>query len=520
MATQQDLINALNQLNSTLNQQQSSRQQAGNQASSDPFGALLRLEVLKRAMNALTGAIQRFIPLQEKLISSNKTLQTATDLSFKQLQTLDGGLAIASENIARLIDSGLDPNNTALLNLAGRTVALGQDIGGLIKANENLLGNGIVSQKNMTTLNKSILDTSIQQGISIDRLVDSIDSLTQNLDFAVLGEQSFIAATGIVQEAAKILPKATLGNVEALVGKVFDPNNFEKLAAMGLQDISTGRVDPSIALRKLIEQGQRFADITQGQGLEVARSIYSVYGQDFVQLLESLANAEKLSPQERLFREQKDAFDKSITSLKEKLSGPLNMIAMTSLNSISKLVEMISQSAIVTEFIPKIADFITDNSKVITSALAGVVAGIGSLAAITSIGFLTTILSLGPLGIIGALLATLVGTTVGMNLYNSELLNSISKDTKRSADADQERLKQEQLSKIRSKGMDTRFNEFARRFMQENIGNLSLINSSSNSENREILEELRKMNRGVGRGNSLQEQSLVRQALAGRGGNG
>lgn len=68
--------------------------------------------------------------------------------------------------------------------------------------------------------------------------------------------------------------------------------------------------------------------------------------------------------------------------------------------------------------------------------------------------------------------------------------------------------------------MDTRFNEFARRFMQENIGNLSLINSSSNSENREILEELRKMNRGVGRGNSLQEQSLVRQALAGRGGNG
>lgn len=489
MATTQDLIDAITQLNNTLTQSNSQSQSQSQSQTDTTTGLLFKLEALSRLTKSLTERISRFLPTQQQLLRSNQTLANATSLNYKQLQNLDGGFSVATENIARLVDSGLDPNNEALLNLAGRTAVLGQDITGLVKTNENLLGNGIISQKNMTSLNKSLLDTSVKQGISIDRLIDSIDSLAQDLNFAVLGEQSFKAATGIVQEAAKILPKATLGNVEALVSKVFDPNNFDKLAALGLQDIAGGQVDPAVALNRLLEQGREFARITQGQGLEVARAIYGVYGQDFVQLLEGLAMAEKLNPQEQLLKEQKDAFTKSIDNLKNKLSGPLDQLAVQTLNFFTNVVDYLERNSGIVGLLDNIANFTMEYGEVLGAGLAGLIAAVTVVGIATTATFIKTAILA---NVFTAGLATVAGIAAGIGAYaliSAEANKIVADNSTKQTRLAEEQAKQDELSRTRAISEKSAFAQFAEKFMESNITEMSLLNRRSNSQTR-VMESL------------------------------
>jgi hypothetical protein len=517
MADLQDVVNSLNQLGKALGVGPDGR--ADLNASDDQVNkrteTLFQIEALSKAMAGLSSSLQRMIPVQESLISSNRLLNNATDLTFAQLQTLDGGFAAANENIARLIDAGLDPNNEALLNLAGRVSVLGQNIEGLVKTNERLVGNGIVSQKNLTKLNKSLLDTSIEQGISIDRLVGSLDSLSNNLNLAVLGGDSFQKSSGILLEAAKILPKSALGNVQNLVDKVFDPNNFEKLAALGLQDIAGGQVDPSIALQRLIDQGKALADQTQGQGLENAKALYDVFGQDFVQLLEALYNAEKLNPQQQLLKEQEDAFDKSISDLKARLTGPLDQIAAATLNTLTVAIEALSNSVIFTEYIPKLASFIEENGAVIGAGLAGLLTALGLATAVATATFVVnaagfSALTLGLVGIVGGIAAA--AAIEKMSLSKLESINQSSQDSLR---IQAEEAKRAELERMRRPNLDTRFNEFARRFMETNIGELSLINRRSNPESREIARILTEMRDDQRRNGSEDRFGRITEELAG-----
>lgn len=493
MATNQDLINAIDQLRDAIQTGTQSSNNNQSQTTDTTTGLLFKLEALNRVTTALNQRIEKFLPAQQQLIRSNTILANATNLSYKQLQSLDGGFSTATENIARLVDSGLDPNNEALLNLAGRTAILGQDINGLVKTNENLLGNGIISQKNMTVLNKSILDTSIKQGISIDRLIDSIDSLSQDLNFAVLGEQSFKAATGIVQEAAKILPKATLGNVEALVSKVFDPNNFEKLAALGLQDIAGGQVDPAIALQRLIAQGEEFARITQNQGLDVAKAIYGVYGQDFVQLLESLSNAEKLNPQEILLKQQEDAFKNSIDNLKAKLFGPLDQMAVGTLNVLTKFTEFLASNQFIINTLQGISNFIQENANVIGAALVGITTLLTTAAIIATLTFVKVAIMANALTLGFASVAAAAAGIAAYNMIQAEASKQIAANTKKQADIASEQAKQDELARTRNIAEKSAFSQFAERFMEANITEMSLINRRSNSQTREIESLLRQI---------------------------
>jgi hypothetical protein len=517
MANLQDVVDGLNQLSNALGVGPNGR--ADLNASDDQVNrrteTLFQIEALSKAMAGLSSSIQRMIPVQQSLISSNRVLSNATDLTFAQLQSLDGGFAAANENIARLIDAGLDPNNEALLDLAGRVSTLGQDVGALVKTNENLIGNGIVSQKNLTKLNKSLLDTSIEQGISIDRLVGSLDSLSNNLNLAVLGGDTFQKSSGILLEAAKILPKSALGNVQSLVDKVFDPNNFEKLAALGLQDIAGGQVDPSVALQRLIDQGRALADQTQGQGLANAKAIYDVFGQDFVQLLEALYNAEKLNPQQQLLKEQTDAFDKSISDLKARITGPLDQIAVATLNTLTIAIEALSNSVIFTEYLPRIAAFVQDNAAVIGAGLAGLLTALGIAAGIATATFIVnaagfSALTLGLVGIVGGIAGLQVFQK--MSLSNLENINESAQDSLR---IQEEEAKRAELDRMRRPSLDTRFNEFARKFMEANIGELSLINRRSNPEGREIARILTEMRDDQRRNGSEQRFGRITGELAG-----
>lgn len=408
-------------------------------ASRGDDNALVRqLVVLTKKLGGIAALLNKITDaskLQQESLQVNKTLSEVIGTNSEVFQTTIGGFNVALKSQTAFLKEGFTQVNAGQLELAGSLNVTNQSVQSLVRMNTKLLSQGQASEKEISALNRSILDSSIQNGIAASKLIEAITSLDSTFT-GVLGISARVAeATNLLvaQYGVQVGPQ-----IAKLVSTLTNPADIGKLIQTDLFDIATklqsGRLSPAEQARefgKAIEKlSRRTTQLAQGGpvGLNVAQSLVGEMGT----LASQIANNNSLlTVREKV----ENKLLKTLNALWKQAIVPLEVIAQKLLNIL----------------IPVIKFTINSTTALIALATlmgAFLIPAIGTL--VGSLGVLT-----GGLSLIGAVLGGISGAFLfsGLSSINKEVA-SMGKDLKAmNARGDRE----EQSERFKDIGESSRF---------------------------------------------------------------
>ena len=167
---------------------------------------------------------------------NNANLLASNTETSQRMLTLAGSVQDAARNTASLVDIGISPLSTDILNLAGRMGVLGQDVGKLMSVNQKLFTQGGMNSQELNSLAATLEKASINQSVSTDKLVDSLEKLTQalpTLNIAGLADE----ASQLTVELAKNLPAGMKDLAGTIVANLSTAEGAIRAKALGMGDM-------------------------------------------------------------------------------------------------------------------------------------------------------------------------------------------------------------------------------------------------------------------------------------------
>lgn len=397
-----------------------------------------QLVVLTKKLGGIAALLNKITDaskLQQESLQVNKTLSEVIGTHSEVFQTTIGGFNVALKSQTAFLKEGFTQVNVGQLELAGSLNVTNQSVQSLVRMNTKLLSQGQASEKEISALNRSILDSSIQNGIAASKLIDAITSLDSTYT-GILGISAKVAeATNLLvaQYGVQVGPQ-----IAKLVSALTNPADIGRLVQTDLFDIATklqsGKLSPAEQARefgKAIERlSRRTTQLSQGGpvGLNIAKSLVGEMGE----LASQIANNNSLLT---VRDKVENKLIESLNALWKQAIVPLEIVAQKLLNGLIIGIKFTLNSAI---------------AMVSLSALIGafLLPALGAL--IVSLGVLT-----GGLSLIGAVIGGIAGGFLfsGINDINKQVA-SMGKDLKEMNSREE---RKEQADRFKNIGESSRF---------------------------------------------------------------
>ena len=329
--------------------------------------------------NSIKAQTVEFLNISDKLLSvgfsidqfrtsyaeNNANLLASNTETNQRMLTLAGSVQDAARNTASLVDIGISPLSTDILNLAGRMGVLGQDVGKLMSVNQKLFTQGGMNSQELNSLAATLEKASIDQSVSTDKLINSLEKLTQalpTLNIAGLADE----ASQLTVELAKNLPAGMKDLAGTIVANLSTAEGAIRAQALGIGDIfeSINRLGVEGAAELLATQLKDAGGFVSGFGQSVSDSVIGaeslknvvgevgVLSQQFTQGFERVGEGGTLQILESFFE--------SFNNLKSEIMKPIQEAG-------AELANLIMQ------YVPAISDFIQENGGAIKNFLVSLV---------------------------------------------------------------------------------------------------------------------------------------------------
>jgi len=298
--------------------------------------------------NSFVLDLKEFVTLSDRLAGLGSDISVLGD----SVVGLDGGLLTAAKNSSALLEMGFDPLNRQVLNLAGRMDVTGQSTTVLFASIEKLVRQTDLSNSEIGDLAITVQQNSEETGVSTERIVKGLDSLSKSLDFL-----NIAGLSTEVQFLTVELQKGLPASLQALPGQLISGlveggeglrsvlgvggGRLEEILAMGTE----GGPEFQLAIGELRDRLDKQIGLSQLSFAELEAIGPAFGGPQILNAIKQLDDAFKEGPPEANIQ---DAFDGSIKNLVNTLKEPLQFIA-------SVLIENF------VEFIKPIAVFLKDN---------------------------------------------------------------------------------------------------------------------------------------------------------------
>jgi methyl-accepting chemotaxis protein len=309
--------------------------------------------------NSFVLDLKEFVTLSDRLAGLGSDISVLGD----SVVGLDGGLLTAAKNSSALLEMGFDPLNRQVLNLAGRMDVTGQSTAVLFGSIEKLVRQTDLSNSEIGDLATTVQQNSEETGVSTERIVKGLDSLSKSLDFL-----NIAGLSTEVQFLTVELQKGLPASLQALPGQLISGlveggeglrsvlgvggGRLEEILSMGTQ----GGPEFQLAIGELRDRLDKQIGLSQLSFAELEAIGPAFGGPQILNAIKQLDDAFKEGPPEANIQ---DAFDGSIKNLVNTLKEPLQFIA-------SVLIENF------VEFVKPIATFLNNNREKVIEVLTGV----------------------------------------------------------------------------------------------------------------------------------------------------
>lgn len=382
--------------------------------------------------NALLKKINEASKIQQESLQTNRILSEVIGTNSEVFENTIGGFNIALRNQAALFKEGFTETNKFTLELAGSMFITNQSVKALVRMNTKLFSQGQLSEKQIGKLNKSILDTSIQNNIAIGKLVDVINSL----------DVTFAGVLGVTAEMVEINNKLvkTFGiQVGPQIGKLLSlltnpAEDIGRLSRVGLFEVARelqAGAATSESIEKALKLLAREFKATAAGGPPspaIARDILGVLG---ILASQITNNNKNLTLQQTLSNKLND----SLQGLWKKAIVPLELVALKLLNF----------SIIGFKFLIKNTLALITIGAIMGGALLPALGAV-----IASLGVLT-----GGLTIIGAILGGIAGGFLSFGL--DDINKSVGKMSKDLQEMNSRQSRKDQAERFKDIGESSRF---------------------------------------------------------------
>lgn len=331
--------------------------------------------------NSVKAQTVEFLNISDKLLSvgfsidqfrtsyaeNNANLLASNTETNQRMLTLAGSVQDAARNTASLVDIGISPLSTDILNLAGRMGVLGQDVGKLMSVNQKLFTQGGLNSQELNSLAATLEKASIDQSVSTDKLIDSLEKLTQALptiNIAGLSDE----ASQLTVELAKNLPAGMKDLAGTIVANLSTAEGAIRAQALGIGDmfemVNRLGVEGAAELlgTQLKDAGKQVSEYGQSVRNSVigAESLKNVVGEVGVLAQQFTQGSERAGEGGTL--KILESFFESFNNLKEEIMKPIQEAGAELAN-------------IIMQYVPAISDFIQQNGGAIKNFLVELVKG-------------------------------------------------------------------------------------------------------------------------------------------------
>jgi hypothetical protein len=243
--------------------------------------AALAIEASIGAMGKLTEAVTESVAFYDDAQKASLTLgmnySTATDRLGSSMDGLGGTIKDKLSGGFEILDAGFQGNIEEMSHVVNQMKLLGQDTKGLHKLNQSLGFSLGMNSQEIGSLDSTLLDTSRRYGVSMEKMVSSLDGLKESFPILLASgaktNGNLVAAVGKITAGMGAQDK---GMVNQFVNKLFksDADTLKQLTALGMVDDVNAMFsgDMSIqetqkTLMRLVEKGGSFYDSFNMEGL-------------------------------------------------------------------------------------------------------------------------------------------------------------------------------------------------------------------------------------------------------------
>lgn len=275
----------------------------------DPTGPLGRgFEEFKRqslalasAFNGLTGVFELGIrslgvagaeiskalievtKVDQRLAVINSDLNSVLGGNTDALEGTTAGLENATRALTELRIAGFQGTNKNLVDLATRLKLSGQNTAALFSLSQSLLGMGNLTEKQIDSFAKNVIDLSKSFGVTGDSIIGAVNELSNNLSVLNIGGGAEAAANFTARLAAVLGPEnAKLAGqfAKTLTDVNTDQNQLAILGLEGLANKLFQGIEPSAEeLRSSLDRAREVSrSIVGEQGQTTLRSLQAVQG--------------------------------------------------------------------------------------------------------------------------------------------------------------------------------------------------------------------------------------------------
>jgi|TARA_R110002020_G_scaffold146881_1_gene321827 hypothetical protein len=274
---------------------------------------------LNKVSQAIVQAMGEIIKFNREGLKFNRTFNEALAFAGDRIEGLPGGLFTSMRSLFAFQSAGLMDSSRSALNLANKMDITGQNTAGLIKLNQKLITQGLLSSRQRATFNESLDNLSMRFNVSTELLIGSLDNLGKSLP--LLGLTGSMQTTQAIKELTAQFP-ALGGDISTFVDMLLK-SNIGDLARLGIDDdvakLFTGAGATPSDILSIIQQTQRgaaqfgdFKDLGSIVELQQLQNLAGPAGMLGTQLQAALENAKPSPAQESLSK----IFTDVATSLK------------------------------------------------------------------------------------------------------------------------------------------------------------------------------------------------------------
>jgi len=274
---------------------------------------------LNKVSQAIVQAMGEIIKFNREGLKFNRTFNEALSFAGDRIEGLPGGLFTSMRSLFAFQSAGLMDSSRSALNLANKMDITGQNTAGLIKLNQKLITQGLLSSRQRATFNESLDNLSMRFNVSTELLIGSLDNLGKSLP--LLGLTGSMQTTQAIKELTAQFP-ALGDNISTFVDMLLK-SNIGDLARLGIDDdvakLFTGAGATPSDILSIIQQTQRgaaqfgdFKDLGSIVELQQLQNLAGPAGMLGTQLQAALENAKPSPAQESLSK----IFTDVATSLK------------------------------------------------------------------------------------------------------------------------------------------------------------------------------------------------------------
>lgn len=288
---------------------------------------------------------------------NNANLLASNTETNQRMLTLAGSVQDAARNTASLVDIGISPLSTDILNLAGRMGVLGQDVGKLMSVNQKLFTQGGMNSQELNGLAATLERATIEQSVNTENLIMAIDRLSDALpalNLAGLSEE----ASQLTLELTKALPAGMKSQAGAFVAALTTTEGAIRASALGFTDVFQliQELGPKGAAQRLIQQVDTAGLTVEQLGKSVNNSVLGIaatgdvigsVGQMALQLRQGFGKADEAGAQKQI-----EGLNEGFENLKTEFMKPIS-------EGIASFAE-----GFITQ-IPVVIDFIKENGEVL-----------------------------------------------------------------------------------------------------------------------------------------------------------